>query len=282
MPSAQRSEELPPREEPPTVHRFGRGDGEAPTLLLLHGLTDSGRCWPDAVRRWSDDYRVVTWDARGHGESDRFTPAELRHGVGEIHLADLVAVLEQLAQDGSTRPVLVGHSMGGGTAAALAGARPDLVRAVVLEDPALGAGRYADLDEAEGARRRVAEARETNTHPHHAMKQGKREHPKWPKAEFKPWLEAKQQTDLEMLGQPSITVRTPWEQVTDAIAVPALLVTGTAGAIWTGDLLARLQAVGNPHVEIEAVRKAGHCVRRDRADDFHAIVDPWVAKQLDG
>ena len=214
MPSAQRSEELPPREEPPTVHRFGRSDGEAPTLVLLHGLTDSGRCWPDAVRRWSGDYRVVTWDARGHGESDRFTPDELRHGVGEIHLADLVAVLEQLAQEGITRPVLVGHSMGGGTAAALAGTRPELVRAVVLEDPALGAGRYSDADEAEGARRRVAEARETNAHPHHAMKQGKRDHPKWPKAEFKPWLEAKQQTDLEMLGQPSITVRTPWEEVT--------------------------------------------------------------------
>ncbi len=282
MPSAQRSEELPPREEPPTVHRFGRSDGEAPTLVLLHGLTDSGRCWPDAVRRWSGDYRVVTWDARGHGESDRFTPDELRHGVGKVHLADLVEVLEQLAQEGITRPVLVGHSMGGGTAAALAGTRPDLVRAVVLEDPALGAGRYPDADEAEGARRRVAEGRETNAHPQHAMKQGKRDHPKWPKAEFKPWLEAKQQTDLEMLGQPSITVRTPWEQVTAAIAVPALLVTGTAGAIWTGDLLARLQAVANPLVEIEAVRKAGHCVRRDRADDFHAVVDPWVAKQLAG
>ena len=282
MPSAQRREEHPPSEEPPTLHWFGRGDAEAPTLVLLHGLTDSGRCWPDAVDRWVADYRVVTWDARGHGESERFTREELDHGVGETHLDDLVDVLEQLAREGVTMPVLVGHSMGGGTAAALAGARPDLVRAVVLEDPALGAGRYAELDEEAAAQRRVSEARETNAHPHHAMKQGKRDHPTWPKREFKPWLEAKQQTDLEMLGRPGVTVRTPWREVTAQIGVPALVVTGTAGAIWTGTLLTSLREVDNRQVEIEIIRGAGHCVRRDRADDFHSVVDPWLAKQVAG
>jgi pimeloyl-ACP methyl ester carboxylesterase len=85
-----------------------------------------------------------------------------------------------------------------------------------------------------------------------------------------------------MLGQAMITVRTPWEQVTAAIAVPALIVTGTDGAIWTGDLLTRLRAVENPHDEIAVVRKAGHCVRRDRADEFHAVVDPWLAQHTAG
>ena len=60
MPSPHRSEDL-------LVHRFGRTDAEAPTLLLMHGRTDSGRCWPDAVARWSADYRLLAWDARGHG-----------------------------------------------------------------------------------------------------------------------------------------------------------------------------------------------------------------------
>lgn len=280
MPPAQRRDDPPQSEDPPTLHRFGRGDAEAPTLFLLHGLTDSGRCWPDAVERWSADYRIVTWDARGHGESERFTRGELEAGIGETHLADLVEALERLADEGVAPPVLVGHSMGGGTAAALAGARPELVRAVVLEDPALGSGRYTDHDEAEAARRRVVEAREINAHPNHAMKHGKREHPTWPKREFKPWLEAKQQSDLEMLGRPGVTVRAPWPDVTALIAVPALLVTGTAGAIWTGDLMTSLRRVDNPQVEIEVIRGAGHCVRRDRADDFHAVVDPWLTKQV--
>jgi len=54
---------------------------------------------------------------------------------GTSHVEDLVEVLEVIAGEGVTRPVLVGHSMGGGTAAALAGTRPDLAAAVVLEDP---------------------------------------------------------------------------------------------------------------------------------------------------
>jgi pimeloyl-ACP methyl ester carboxylesterase len=273
MPSAQRSEDL-------TLHRFGRGDAEAPTLFLLHGLTDSGRCWPDAVDRWSREYRVFTWDARGHGESERFTADEIRYGVGETHLEDLVDVLELLATQGVRQPVLVGHSMGGGTAAALAATRPELVTAVVLEDPALGSGRYAGLDEAEIARRRVAETRETNAHPRRALKQGKRDHPDWPKVEFAPWIEAKQQTDLDMLADPTITVRTRWSDVIERVSVPALLVTGGPGAMWNGALLENLHRVDNPHLEIEVIRGAGHCVRRDRAHDFHAIVDPWLAKQL--
>jgi pimeloyl-ACP methyl ester carboxylesterase len=275
MPSAQRSEDL-------TLHRFGRGDADAPTLFLLHGLTDSGRCWPDAVDRWAADYRVLTWDARGHGESERFTQAELDYGIGETHLEDLIAVLEDMAATGGRRPVLVGHSMGGGTAAALAGIRPDLVTAVVLEDPALGAGRHDKRDEATSAKRRVVEAREINAHPGRAKKQGKRDHPTWPKAEFPPWVEAKQQTDLEMLGQRTITVRTPWAKVARRIAVPAVVVTGKAGAIWTGTLLEQLRAVDNSNLEVEVVKGAGHCVRRDRADAFHAVVDPWLVKQLGG
>lgn len=276
MPAPHPSEDL-------SLHRFGRADADAPTLLLLHGLTDSGRCWPDAVRRWQDDYRVLAWDARGHGESERFTQGELRDGVGETHRDDLVDLLEILGGDGIERPVLVGHSMGGGTAAAVAASRPDLLRAVLLEDPALGNGRYADLDTQEGARRRVAEARETNANPSGAMKRGRAVHPNWPESEFKPWLDAKLQTDIDMLADRTITVRTPWYDVAAAVAVPALVVTGDNGAIWHGALLARLREImsGNDCLDLEIIARAGHCVRRDRPEAFHTVVDPWIAKQFD-
>ena len=276
MPAPHPSEDL-------SLHRFGRTDAGAPTLLLLHGLTDSGRCWPDAVGRWQDDYRVLAWDARGHGESERFTEAELRSGVGEIHRDDLVDLLEVLVDEGVGRPVLVGHSMGGGTAAAVASTRPDLVRAALLEDPALGHGRYADLDSQEGARRRVVEARETNANPSGAMKRGRAVHSDWPESEFQPWLDAKLQTDIEMLADPTITVRTPWYEVAAAVAVPALVVTGDDGAIWHGDQLARLRQIisGNDCLDLEIIAGAGHCVRRDRPEAFHTVVDPWMAKQFD-
>ena len=276
MPAPHPSEDL-------SVHRFGRTDAGAPTLLLLHGLTDSGRCWPDAVGRWQEDYRVLAWDARGHGESERFTESELGDGVGETHRDDLVDLLEIFAAEGLERPVLVSHSMGGGTAAAVASTRPELVRAVLLEDPALGHGRYADLDTQEGARRRVVEARETNANPSGAMKRGRTIHVDWPRSEFQPWLDAKLQTDIDMLADPIITVRTPWYDVAAAVAVPALVVTGDNGAIWQGDLLTRLREVmsTNDCLDLEIIAGAGHCVRRDRAEAFHTIVDPWIAKQFD-
>jgi pimeloyl-ACP methyl ester carboxylesterase len=273
MPPAHRSEDL-------TVHRFGRTDAEAPTLLLLHGLTDSGRCWPDAVARWQDRYRLLAWDARGHGESERFTESELAAGVGETHLADVVDLLEALRDEGTVPPVLVGLSMGGGTAAAVAGARPELLRAVVLEDPVLGGDRFSDELAAELAEHRVAERQRALDDPEGTLADGRREHPTWPEAEYGPWREAKLQTDVGVLRDHTTTVLTPWPQVAAAVAVPALIVLGRQG-IWSPEQIDQLHAVGNDRLEVLVVEDAGHCVRRDQPDAFHALVDPWIAEQLD-
>ena len=41
------------------------GNPTAPTLLLVHGLTESAAAWPDAVARWSSRYHVLAVDLRG-------------------------------------------------------------------------------------------------------------------------------------------------------------------------------------------------------------------------
>lgn len=53
------------RSGPLAVHEYGDPDG--PVLLLLHGITDSGRCFADAVERLGSSYRIVAPDALGHG-----------------------------------------------------------------------------------------------------------------------------------------------------------------------------------------------------------------------
>lgn len=259
-----------------TIHHLGLADPAAPTLVLMHGLTDSGPCWADAVARWSSSYRILAWDARGHGRSARFDGGRLATGVGETHLADAVSLLEWLVSSGASAPVLVGHSMGGGTAADVAGERPDLVRAVLLEDPALGRFPEQSPDSAVGARR-VAELRAIADDPETALTTCRRDNPRWPPSELEPWLEAKLQTDLAMLADPVVTVRTPWAEVAEKVAVPALVVTGTDGVIWSGDGLAQLRAVSNPHLEVHVVDGAEHCVRRTATQAFHALADPWLA-----
>ncbi|MGZ4696575.1 MAG: alpha/beta fold hydrolase [Oryzihumus sp.] len=76
-----------------TVHELGDAEA-AGTLVLLHGLTDSGLCWPDAVRRWGPSYRLFAVDFRGHGTSPRFTHAQLAADPGDLLLADTVGLLE--------------------------------------------------------------------------------------------------------------------------------------------------------------------------------------------
>ncbi|MGN6634218.1 MAG: alpha/beta fold hydrolase, partial [Oryzihumus sp.] len=120
-----------------TVHEPGDAEAAGP-LVLLHGLTDSGQCWPDAVRRWGPSYRLFAADLRGHGTSPRFTRAQLEAGPGDVLLADTVGLVEDVVELTGSPVVLVGHSMGAGLAGAAAAVRSDLVRAAVLEEPAWG------------------------------------------------------------------------------------------------------------------------------------------------
>jgi len=128
-----------------TLHYEDDGDREAPPVLLLHGITQSTATWAWLVPELADRHRVVRLDFRGHGRSGR-TPGEY-HFPG--YVADATAICEQVL---GTPAVIVGHSLGGGTAAGLAQTRPDLVRGVVLEDPAImpppagGGGPTVDLE----------------------------------------------------------------------------------------------------------------------------------------
>lgn len=111
-------------------------DGEegARPVLLLHGITASVRTWDWLVPHLADRYRLVRLDFRGHGRSGR-TPGAYQP---EGYVSDAAAVCRELAGDPC---IVIGHSLGGMTAAALAQRHPDLVRAMVLEDPPLGAVR---------------------------------------------------------------------------------------------------------------------------------------------
>ncbi|UFU07321.1 alpha/beta fold hydrolase [Ruania halotolerans] len=237
------------------VHTWASPEPAA-TLVLLHGITDSGRCWADAIAHWYPTYTVIAPDALGHGESDRFRPDELERDPIEPMLAETIAVLEQLPGPA----ILVGHSMGGAAAAAIAYRRPDLATAVVLEDPS-----WRDLPpDRERARGRDFLGGRGQPGKH------------WPASEIGPWRRAYDQTDRAFLAQGRATPSDPWREIIRGLTVPTLLVTGTNGVILHEDQLAEIQAIGNSRVEIAVIPGAGHCVRRDSTDAFHATVDPWI------
>jgi pimeloyl-ACP methyl ester carboxylesterase len=112
------------------LHYEDDGDPGAPPVLVLHGITQSTTTWSWLVPHLADRHRVVRLDFRGHGRSGRTPGAYSYQG----YVADATAICEQVL---GAAAVVIGHSLGGGTAAALAQTRPDLVRGVVLEDPAI-------------------------------------------------------------------------------------------------------------------------------------------------
>lgn len=109
------------------VHRYGPAGPVQ--LLAVHGLTGHGQRWQN-VAGYLPEIAVAAPDLLGHGRSSWAAPWTI-----EANVAALVDLLERFA-DGPV-PV-VGHSFGGAIALHLAGARPDLVAALVLLDPAIG------------------------------------------------------------------------------------------------------------------------------------------------
>ncbi|MFC4375188.1 alpha/beta fold hydrolase [Nocardia halotolerans] len=110
------------------VHRFGPADG--PVVLALHGLTGHGNRWETLAVRHLPLARVIAPDLRGHGRSSSLPPWDFETVVND--LADLV----RAETDGPV--VVAGHSFGGAVGIHLARAHRELVRALVLLDPAIG------------------------------------------------------------------------------------------------------------------------------------------------
>jgi len=119
------------------AHEWGRPDG--PAILFVNGWSQCDMCWDAQVRSpLADRFRMVTFDNRGHGMSDK--PLDLAAYSDErLWADDLAAIIEQTDLD---RPVLVAWSYGGFIVAdylrvygdaAIAGI--DLVGAAVLLRP---------------------------------------------------------------------------------------------------------------------------------------------------
>ena len=104
-----------------------RGPDDAPvTVVLAHCWTADTEDWQYQVRdlldRFGHDVRILTWDHRGHGESD---PAPLPSCTIENLGRDMADVIDRYA--GSGRLVIAGHSIGGMATMALAEQRPDIL-----------------------------------------------------------------------------------------------------------------------------------------------------------
>ena len=222
------------------VYRTGTGMGK-PALVLVHGFSDNGLCWEPVARELEAGYDILMPEARGHGSSAR------------VHSNQTIDQVEDLADTlrscGIESAIMAGHSMGASMAAALAVRHPEMVRALLLEDPPWEPSQPAKprptriFDEnspvADWLRSVQAQPLET------AIAQCRSEHPTWPDMYLRPWTEGKQQLDLHFLTAENTGV-IPWLEIVPNIHCPVLLVTAdpAEGGIISPALAAEICATG--------------------------------------
>jgi pimeloyl-ACP methyl ester carboxylesterase len=102
-----------------------------PVMVMVHGVTDIGLCWTTLALKLQDSYDIYMLDARGHGLSDPFTPAD----NGETLIKDVVDFVKVMKLE---KPILIGHSMGAATVMRVGAEYPDLAKAIIMLDPGLG------------------------------------------------------------------------------------------------------------------------------------------------
>ena len=101
--------------------------GQGKPLIMLHGGLLDRRMWDDQFDAFAEQYRVIRYDARGHGNSESVADTFAHH-------EDLRLLMEGLNVE---KAVLMGLSMGGYIAIDFALAYPEKVTALVLAAPGL-------------------------------------------------------------------------------------------------------------------------------------------------
>ncbi|MCD9625680.1 alpha/beta hydrolase [Rhabdothermincola salaria] len=115
-----------------SVHYEVFGAGEHTLVLLPPWMVVHSRIWKAQIAGLSDHFRIVTYDARGCGRSDR--PTDPSAYVPHQHAADALAVMSATRTD---QAVLVGNSYGGLLALLLAASATDLVEGAVFIGPSV-------------------------------------------------------------------------------------------------------------------------------------------------
>lgn len=229
-----------------SIH-YRRTGGAKPPVVLLHGLMGSGACWAPVARALEHDFDVVMPDARGHGGS-----SAPQHGYRyDDHASDVVALIRELEL---SRPVLLGHSMGGMTAAVVASRGAGIIRGLVLVDPTfLSPERQREVHESDVAdqHRRILGLQTSDVVAEiHAR------HPRRSPEIVELQAEARLRTStsaFDVLTPPNPEYR----DVVSAIDVPTLLVIGDNSPVVTLEMATELRGF-NSRVRVEQIQGAGH------------------------
>ena len=241
-------------------------DGSGPRLVLVHGFTQTGRCWGPVAEDLATDHEVVRVDAPGHGRSSDVL-AGLRGGG-------------RLIADQGGEATYLGYSMGGRHLLHLALANPELVRGLVLlgatagiEDPTERAAR-AEADRQTAARLREVGLldflREWVPQPMFARIPPERQ-----------FLVERMEGTVDGLEASLLQAGTgsqdpSWDRL-HRLDMPVLVLAGEQDAKYVELGRPMHEAIG-ANATFATVSGAGHAAHLEQPEAFLAVLRPWLAE----
>lgn len=264
-------------------------------VLCLHGLTRNSKDFHNLAEHLGGQYRVISVDVRGRGQSDR-DPRPIRYNPGQ-YVRDVWTLLDQLQLPKVT---VIGTSMGGLMAMIMADQQPQRLRGVVINDvgPELPqvaidrimsyAGRYPPAQSWEEAAAQVKAAYEIAM-PDMPIEFWR----EFVKLSYRENAEGKPEPDMDpaignALRNPPAIVQglqwlnrrglirrvagvyiDPWDSF-HAVTMPCLLVQGAISDVLPDEIVRKMQ-VAQPHMQVVQVANRGHAPMLDEPEALVAI-----------
>ncbi|MDH6233169.1 N-formylmaleamate deformylase [Mesorhizobium soli] len=245
---------------------YRRTGGDKPPLVALHGLIGSGACLLPLAHALEDAFDVVLPDARGHGGSSAPENGYLYSDLAD----DVLGLIEELELNA---PTLVGHSMGGMTAALVASELGSATKAVVLIDPTFISPEW---------QREVYESNVAAEHQQllqstrdDLLTQARLRSPNRSAEMIEYMVDARLHTSLsafEVLTPPN----PDWRKLMQNIGAPILLLIGDRGIV-SLETACELQGI-NPPLRYELIPDAGHGLPYDEPEKLGAAVSAFLAE----
>lgn len=258
-------------------HYVEWGQPEAPSIVLLHGLSSTCRIWDPFALAFQDRYRLLALDQRGHGDTS--WPDEPAYSTDD-YIGDLEALLEAW---GIERCALVGLSMGGFNAMAFAARYPERASRLVVVDirpavkPEKRPTRPLDKHIAEHGHPVFASPDDplrliqtnNSTTPEEALRHRLRYLLK--QLPDGRWVE-KTDPRAPYYWQPGNL----WAEL-PRIEAPTLIVRGGQSVVLPDEVAEQMRAAF-PNAELATIAEAGHTVPEDRPEEFIAAVEAFLGR----
>jgi pimeloyl-ACP methyl ester carboxylesterase len=252
------------------IHYYYSKSGNGRPLIFLHGIMDNGLCYNRVAEQFLDQYDIYLLDARGHGQSSDVP--------NNSKFQDLVDDVKDFCDAHQLRDVTVmGHSMGGATAALFAATYPEYVRAVILEDPGFMSGFQSKFLGVFAVLIILFFRHQDTPKPLAEFeKRSKRMNSKWDPVDQMVWAKAQQEFTthyprkimLVLKGMPKGT------DIIGQIQAPTLLLSSERGLI-KEKLVHKLQVL-QPALQWHYVAGTGHNIRREQFDEEIAAVKEFL------